>query len=201
VHFFPGWLLRIDGLVRKITAAAQPSPMWTGTITMTGTISMSKTDQAPASPSITNLTLTLNGFPGASPSTVQGELDGPLTGSLPGVAPMPVDPAPPQGSQPITYVVVSGYVYARCEGHRKGPAVYRDPIAGALVSSTLDSTTTRTNSVGRFTLQTRVNAAGAQDREYTVSSSGFSVTTQGTNNFVILAPKPTIDGRDCPFVD
>ena len=125
------------------------------------------------------------------------------------------------------FIVISGLVYARavfgleapCSGGVRvtqgtGATCYLEPLAGAIVSTTLDGATTTTDGAGNFDLTTTIprsqirecrtytitiTAAGLPT--YTVSTRGFSGNQQAGSQhrqlFSISPPSPTFMGGGC----
>lgn len=124
------------------------------------------------------------------------------------------------------FIKILGTVYARgtfgvelearnCSGvltqQGAGRTCYLDPLAGATVSTTLDSATATTDGSGNFDLTTTLSRdrieecvtytltiAAPGHPTYTVNTGGFSGNRQGNENrqlFTLSPPSPTIMGN------
>jgi hypothetical protein len=123
-------------------------------------------------------------------------------------------------------IMILGQVYARaifgleapCPGGVRttqgtGATCYLEPLAGATVSTTLDSATTTTDSSGNFDLETTlsrsqitecrtytITISAAGHPTYSVSVRGFSGNEQGNEHrqlFSVSPPSPTFMGGGC----
>jgi hypothetical protein len=104
------------------------------------------------------------------------------------------------GGKPVD---ISGQVFARFGPNPSGgPGVNRDPVVGAVVSTSLDGTTATTDGEGRFRLVTRsdVSSDSAQCYTITITASGlptYSVTggwgqQPSDQTFILSPPQPAV---------
>jgi hypothetical protein len=81
---------------------------------------------------------------------------------------------------------LSGIVYARSVPTGTGPDTLTDPVAGAVVSTSLDGTTATTGGDGRFSLTTGVRGDGCVPYTVTIRAAGhptYSVTATWAHGF------------------
>lgn len=93
-------------------------------------------------------------------------------------------------------VRIEGHVYARCTGGGSGPCTNVEPVSGAVVSTSLDSTTAATDASGAFDLKTNApgSKGGCNVYTLTVTASGHrtystaaSWGTHPTGQNIVLA--------------
>lgn len=92
------------------------------------------------------------------------------------------------GEPQQSFLGLSGIVYARAvpTPSGQGPDILTDPVAGAVVSTSLDGTTAVTGGDGRFSLVTGVRADPCLPYTVTIRAAGhptYSVTATWANNF------------------
>jgi len=102
-------------------------------------------------------------------------------------------------------VTISGQVFAHFGPNPAtnglGPGIYSNPVAGALVSTSLDSTTATTDGEGRFRLSTRGERSDLCIT-LTITASGlptYSLPSRwgtGTDRTISLSP-PVPSNADC----
>jgi hypothetical protein len=90
-----------------------------------------------------------------------------------------------EGGNGSGFVQVRGVVYGRLvpnPANPTGPGLYEPPIAGAVVSTSLDSTTAVTDGTGRFHLMTQTRLRGCEPFTLTITAGGWP-TWVGTGTF------------------
>ncbi|MBI4265733.1 MAG: hypothetical protein HY657_15265 [Acidobacteria bacterium] len=108
------------------------------------------------------------------------------------------------------FVRVTGRVFATAT-FRNGTTDHQNPVAGAIVSTSLDSATATTDSGGNFDLRTQTPASRVGDcgtytvtitaaghPTYSVTGAWGAATGGGNQQFVLSPPTPSIVGCQCP---
>jgi hypothetical protein len=104
---------------------------------------------------------------------------------------------------------ISGQVFARLvpnPANPAGPGIYVDPVAGAVVSTSIDGVTATTDGEGRFRLVTRDSVRGDQCYTITITAGGqpvYSLSGGWGNNpsgqiFCLSPPAPSSVGPCTP---
>ena len=80
-------------------------------------------------------------------------------------------------------VRIEGRVYARCVGSGSGPCTNVEPVSGAVVSTSLDSTTTTTDASGAFDLKTSAagSKGGCNVYTITITAAGHRTYSQAAS--------------------